>query len=430
MNKISKKDFLKYSIDNKNVLKLEWVIAVFSILMEDSKYVKLGLGNELIVIIDNEEYILENAIKNNPVFTPTDKISIEKLFIENLTEDIDTTVGRVLLNYILLCYNFKDKVPYINGIIKVSDIESKYIAKLLKDNIKEHDDISVQEYLDFVDACLYLENWADVISYSSTLKSILPPPGVKEYRNKLIKEVIATKGKEALNDYTVIADIENKLKEYDKEFLKDDPSYGKLLDGKILDNSRKKLFLMTGAARNFKEDTNAEMLETSLSEGWDKDPVKLAEQFNSIRYGAFARGKETFKGGLAAKILLRATSSMLIEKHDCGSKSYKNWEVTKDNAKYLVGRYILSNDNLLCIEDESIASTYVNKTVKLRSPMYCLAKGENICSICIGKSLSENENSIPLLITSIGEVMLKSSLKKVHNNNVSTTELNLMEAIN
>ena len=127
MNKISKKDFLKYSIDNKNVLKLEWVIAVFSILMEDSKYVKLGLGNELIVIIDNEEYILENAIKNNPVFTPTDKISIEKLFIENLTEDIDTTVGRVLLNYILLCYNFKVKVPYINGIIKVSDIESKYI---------------------------------------------------------------------------------------------------------------------------------------------------------------------------------------------------------------------------------------------------------------------------------------------------------------
>ena len=430
MNKISKKDFLKYSIDNKNVLKLEWVIAVFSILMEDSKYVKLGLGNELIVIIDNEEYILENAIKNNPVFTPTDKISIEKLFIENLTEDIDTTVGRVLLNYILLCYNFKDKVPYINGIIKVSDIESKYIAKLLKDNIKEHDDISVQEYLDFVDACLYLENWADVISYSSTLKSILPPPGVKEYRNKLIKEVIATKGKEALNDYTVIADIENKLKEYDKEFLKDDPSYGKLLDGKILDNSRKKLFLMTGAARNFKEDTNAEMLETSLSEGWDKDPVKLTEQFNSIRHGSFARGKETFKGGLAAKILLRATSSMLIEKHDCGSKSHKNWEVTKDNAKYLVGRYILSNDNLLCIEDESIASTYVNKTVKLRSPMYCLAKGENICSICIGKSLSENENSIPLLITSIGEVMLKSSLKKVHNNNVSTTELNLMEAIN
>ena len=430
MNKISKKDFLKYSLDNQHVLRLEWVIAVFSILMEDSKYVKLGLGKELIVMVNNEEYILEDAIKDTPVFTPTDKLSIEKLFIENLSEDIDTTVGRILLNYVLLCYNFKDKVPYINGIIKVADIESKYIAKLLKDEVKEHDDISVQEYLDFVDACLYLENWADVISYSSTLKSILPPPGVKEYRNKLIKEVIATKGKEALNDYTVIADIENKLKEYDREFLKDDPSYGKLLDGKILDNSRKKLFLMTGAARNFKEDTNAEMLETSLSEGWDKDPVKLTEQFNSIRHGSFARGKETFKGGLAAKILLRATSSMLIEKHDCGSKSYKNWEVTKDNAKYLVGRYIFNNDKLFCIEDESIATTLINKVVKLRSPMYCLAKGENICSICIGKSLSENENSIPLLITSIGEVMLKSSLKKVHNNNVSTTDLNLMEAIN
>lgn len=430
MNKISKKEFLKYSIDNQNVLLLEWAISSFSILMEDSKFVKLGLGNDIIVNVNNEDLILEGAIKNTPIFTPTDVISIEKLFIENLNEDIETTVGRILLNYILLCYNFKNKIPYINGVIKVNDIESKYIAKLLKDTIKEPTDISVEEYLNFVDACLYLENWADVISVSSTLKSILPPPGVIAYREKLIKEVVSTKGKEALNDYTVIADIENKLKEYDKEFLKDDPSFGKLLDGKILDNSRKKLFLMTGAARNFKEDSTAELLETSLNEGWDKDPVKLTEQFNSIRHGSFARGKETFKGGLAAKILLRATSSMLIDKNDCGTKSFKNWEVTKDNAKYLVGRYIVNNDKLLCIEDETTASTFINKIVKLRSPMYCLTKGENICAICVGKSLSNNENSIPLLITSIGEVMLKSSLKKVHNNNVSTTEINLMEAIN
>jgi hypothetical protein len=430
MNKISKKDYLKYSIDSQNVLLLEWVISNFSILMEDSKFVKLGLGNDIIVTINNEDMLLDGAIKNMPIFTPTEPMFIEKLFIENLDTDIETTVGRILLNHILLCYNFKNKIPFINEVIKVGDIESKYIAKLLKDTIKESSDINVDEYLAFIDACLYLENWADVISVSSTLKSILPPPGIKVYRDKLIKEVIATKGKEALNDYTVIADIENKLKQYDREYLSDDPSYGKLLDGKILDNSRKKLFLMTGAARNFKEDSKAELLETSLSEGWDTDPVKLTEQFNSIRHGSFARGKETFKGGLAAKILLRATSSMLIDKNDCGTKSFKNWEVTKDNAKYLIGRYIINNDKLLCIEDEITASTFINKVIKLRSPMYCLAKGENICSVCIGKSLSNNENSIPLLITSIGEVMLKSSLKKVHNNNVNTTEINLMEAIN
>lgn len=430
MEKITKKDYLKYSIDTDNVLRLEWVISNLSILMEDSNYVKLGLADALIVTINNVDMILDGVVKGQPIFTPTEKIKIEKGFLLNVIEDTETTVGRILLNQILLCFNFKDKIDYINEVIKVGDIESKYITKYLKDNPKDPKDISIDEYLSFIDAALYLENWADVVSTSSTLKSILPPPGIKEYRKKLIEEVVKTKGETALNDYTVIADIENKLKEYDREFLKDDPSYGKLMDGKILDNSRKKLFLMTGAARNFKEDNNAELLDTALDEGWSKDPVKLTEQFNSIRHGSFARGKETFKGGLAAKILLRATSSMLIESKDCGSKAYKLWSVNKNNSKYLVGRYIIENDKIKNVEDETMANNLIGKTVKLRSPMYCLTPGENICSICIGDSVSENKNSIPLLITSIGEVMLKSSLKKVHNNNVSTTELNLAEAIN
>lgn len=434
MENISLKEYLKYSIDKQDVLKLEWVVSMFSILMEDSSYIKLGLKKEFVVKVDGVEYTLENIKQGQPIINPTDIIEVDKGYMVNITENTKTTVGKILLNYVLLVYNFKHKVPYQNTTFTVSDIENKYIVKLLKDkeDIKQGEDIyiTIEEYLSFIDSAVYLENWADVVSTSSTEKSILPPPGIEEYRKKVINEAIKEHGEDALNDYSVIVEIENKLKAYDREFLKDDPSYGKLLDGKMLNNSRKKLYLMTGAAKNFKEHNSAELLDKPLADGWDDDPVKLTEQFNSIRHGSYSRGKETFKGGLTAKILLRATSSMLIEKNDCKTPGYKNWVINKNNAKALIGRYIMIGSSPVLLEDESVVNKYINTEVKLRSPMYCLPKNsENICPICAGLGLSDNENSIPLLITSIGEVMLKSSLKKVHNNNVSTVKLDLNEAI-
>ncbi len=430
MEKISKAEYLKYSIEQDFPLKLQWVISMFSVIMDDTDYVKFGLKDSLFVTVNDVDYILEDCIKDKPVFDPTDKITVKEGFLLNIHEDIDTTVGRILLNYILLTYNFKGKVEYQNKVFTIGQIEDNYVAALLKDDVENDDKyISVDEYNSFVDSAMYLENWADVISVSSTEKSIVPPPGIKEYRAKLLKEAIEKHGPDALKDYAIVAAIETDLKAYDKEYLKDDPSLGKLLDGKILNNSRKKLFLMNGADKGFKGDGEAILLDKSLDEGWEKDPVKLAEQFNTIRYGSYTRGKETFKGGLTAKILLRATSSMLVEMKDCKTKAYKSWLVTKDNVVALIGRYIMISDKPILLETKEQVGTYIDKVVKLRSPMYCLAKGENICSVCSGTGLADNENSIPLLITTIGENVLKMSLAATHRSGVSTVRLNWAESV-
>ena len=419
------KEYLKYSIDNKLVLKLNWVIAMFSIGLEDNDFIKFD-KNSILVIIDGKDVVLDGAIKGKAVLNPTDTIKIEKGFLENVEKDEDTTVGRVLLNYVLLSSNFGSKVPYQNKRFEVSDIENEYITILLKDNDDKKEGISIDEYVNFVDASTYLQNWAEVISVSATEKSMIAPDGIKQYRKKIIDEVVKEHGPDALKDYTVIAEIENKLKAYDKEFLKDDPSLGKLMGGKILNNSRKKLFLMTGAEVNFSNpEDDAQLVEHALEDGYSNDPKELASNFNSVRFASYSRGNETYKGGLTAKILLRATSAITISKGDCKTNGYKMWNVTKDNYKSLIGRYLVSGSTTVYVEDINVAKSYIGKDVKMRSPMYCLSKGESICSICAGTGLSINKNSVPLIVTNIGGTILNLSMKAMHDTTIKTVKMDL-----
>lgn len=431
MDFISKKDYFKYALKQDLPLKLDWVITFLGIPIDDTKYHRL-FNNEFIVKMDDIEYKIENYINDKPVFTLTDEVIIDKDTMVNLEDnDIKTTYGRVLLNFVLLVYNFKDKIPFQNKVFTVGDIESKYIVKLLKDKdeLKE-DSISVKEYLSFIDSATYLENWADIISVSSTEKSILPPDGIKEYRKKLIKEAVEEHGENALKDYVIISQIEDKLKAYDKDYLKDDPSLGKLLTGKILNNSRKKLYLMNGAEKGMGSDSDeALLLDKSLDEGWDSDPEKLASQFNSIRFSSYSRGKETALGGLTAKVLLRATSAITISEKDCKTEGYKSFYVTNENVKTLTGRYLIVSGKPLLIENEQSANTYIDKMVKLRSPMYCLSKDESICPICAGTGLAMNANSVSLLVTGIGDVILQSSLKKMHDASLSTMDIDMNDII-
>jgi len=430
MEMISLKEYLKYSIDNKLVLKLNWVISMFSVLMESTDYCKLERG-KIYVVADGKLVELEGGVINKPIINPEDKITLEAGYIENISEVVETTVGRLLLNYVLIAYNFNSKVPFQNKRFEVSDIENKYITTLLRDDDELTDEfISVDEYVKFVDAATYLQNWAEVISASATEKSMIPPDGIKEKKKELIEKAIREHGPDALKDYAIIANIESELKRYDKEFLKDDPSFGKLLEGKILNNSRKKLFLMGGAERNFSSpDEDALLIEDTLEDGLENDPVKLASHYNSIRFASYSRGTETFKGGLTAKILLRATSAIVIRGEDCGTKGFKNWTVNANNYKSIVGRYIITSSGTVLVNTINDAKVYIGKTVKMRSPLYCISDGESICKTCAGKGLSSNENSVPLIIANIGAIILNLSMKAMHDTTIKTVELDLSDML-
>jgi len=421
--------YLKYAIDNRLPLKLMWVTSVLSVTLENTSYIRIK-DKSLEVLVNDEWLQYKGAKVGTPLLDITQKIHIPANFMVNVKEDLETTVGRVLFNYVVLAYPFGSKVPFINKRFTPDDIEEVYIANLLQDDPKEHE-LSVPEYINFVDACTYIQNWADIIVYSSTEKSILPPPGIKEYKAKLIKEAKDKYGPDAMKDQAVIVDIETKMKEYDREFLKDDPSLDRLASGKILNNSRKKLYLSIGVEKGMgagSDKTN--MIEHSFLDGYGDNPEDLASIFNSVRNASYQRGAETANGGLGAKILLRATSAIEVKGPDCKTKIGKHWDVTNKNNSALVGRYVMNGDKVTLVEDLEASKAYIGKSIEVRSPLYCKNNdGETFCSICGGVGLSSNPSSVSLVISSMGGTILYISMAAMHDVTISSSRLDLDEAL-
>jgi hypothetical protein len=70
---------------------------------------------------------------------------------------------------------------------------------------------------------------------------------------------------------------------------------------------------------------------------------------------------------------------------DCGSTTTVPFEVTKDNAKHVVGNFIIEDNCLKELTKQNIPE-YINKVVHTRSPLTCL-HANGVCHICGGRTL-------------------------------------------
>jgi hypothetical protein len=429
---MDKFEYLKLSIKAKRYHRLAWWIKAFSLAKSDPK--ENLLPYDLTRKSDGYYFMSPNGLikirdnPNRPLFDFLDDVTIDSDWLDNNTEKLKTKIGNVLVNALLLADNFNDKISFMTGSIKIKDIEKK-IAALLVDNPPEgknppNDKITINEYLKFINARTFLNGISQIAVVAATPKTLLPPPGLKKFRKELVK-----KYGDKLKDYKTVAEIESKLAEFDKEWLKDDPSFGKFLSGKVLNINRKKMYLTYGAESGFGDSDEANYIEGSLDDGWTKDPEKIVTMFNSIRSGSYSRGHETQEGGLVAKVVLRATGNFKIADRDCGTKLGIVFEVDDANVASLIGRYqIKSNNSLEQIENIEMAKKLLGKIIKLRSIQYCHEKGEQICKVCAGKRLSEHPKGIALAVTEVSAQILTSSLKKMHGGVLSVVELDLDDA--
>ena len=88
---------------------------------------------------------------------------------------------------------------------------------------------------------------------------IVPPKGLDALRNKLIKE-----NKDKLDDPTVIADIENQLIAYYKEYLKGDLSEGFYLKDKGINVSLKRTQMLFGGEPQLEDQSKYDLAIPSL----------------------------------------------------------------------------------------------------------------------------------------------------------------------
>ena len=416
-------EYLKYSTRRELLFKLDWIFTFFTVQdknMKEIPYLKVNNG-KYEVKLDSGWEKLDDAIVGEPIFKMLDPVRVTKDMISNVKSDIDTTIGRFLSNKILLEYPFKDKLPYINNKFSVTSIEKDLSTKL------RTGDVSVREYLLFVDGTIYISGFSRITNVSATYKSMLPPAGLEKYKKEVIAELEKKYGKNWVNTRIAIVDYEKALKEYDAKWLEDDPSNGKLMSGKIKDNARAKQFLTFGAEVGFdKTGTKVNFVNNSLLDEYPEDPEKLAAMFNTSRAASYDRGKDTQKGGAAAKDILRATSNVSVKDGDCGSKLGLDVLITKDNQNSLIGRNYISGSSVKTIED---GVNYIGKILTIRSPMYCKEKGSIYCTTCVGEIMKDYKKGFSLLSTEVSGTMLNASMKSMHNAVVKTMKFNINEAI-
>ena len=415
---MDKIEYLKYSVNKRLYSKLKWFYTFFIVLdynqIEEDEFIRYNNGIEVLV---NEEWVkLDNVKANEPIFSFITTITIDKEWCINVNEKTNTTIGRLISNCILLTDNFGDKIPYINKLFTIKDVEG-IVGPLLRNKV-----VTVDEYLKFTYAVGYLTGLSNITTISATEKSILPTPGLDKKKKELIKEFDNKYGKDWNTNRTRVQELLNELKKFDQEWIKDDPSYGKYMSGKVTDNSRPKMFISFGGEAGFNSKSGyVDFVANSLLEQYPDLPEQLAAMYNSSRSGSYDRGHETQKGGSAAKDIIRSTSGVVISQGDCGSKQGYTITVTKNNHKALFGRYLLNGT--LIENTESL----IGQTITIRSPLYCLSNGDTYCRYCAGEIAASTPTGVSLKLLSISSALLKISLKAMHNTQVSLVKFNILE---
>lgn len=129
------------------------------------------------------------------------------------------------------------------------------------------------------------------------------------------------------------------------------------------------------------------------------------------------------------KKLAAAFQSIMVDERgsDCGTTRTITMTLNKGNIKLFMYRYVLEKGKLTMIDDDNFKS-FIGKTVKLRSPLFCNSK--KYCSKCAGELYNKlGIQNVGLLTTRIGTSLLNASLKQFHDMTLKTVEINIEDYI-
>ena len=414
-------EYLKRVFDLEYHLAQEWYICLFTCMdaSDTNKYARAISTTKVEVMLNDEWYPLEVSVNTSErgILDVKDKLWIDDTFISNLDmKTTETTIGRLLCNKILLERPFGNIIKYVNGHLPGS-IEAN-IALLMREGKIE----PKQYYNDFCNGVNFLGGLFRIFGVSATEKNTLPPAGIDEYKKKLVAEFDNVYGPNWTKNTKYTAEFKYKLEQYDKEWLKDDPTGDKLAQGGIT-NSRSKVYLAYGMTNPIGTSNTQMFLINNLKEGYNLNKKEIAATWNDSIAGSYGRGMETQKGGVASKEILRGVSSVKIQEEPCKTKQGKHILVNKTNAEYLFGRYTLDGKRI------SDPESLIGKEIVVRSPLYCVIPGSSYCKMCVGDNIANNKDGVPLKMLDIGGKILNSMMKKMHGGTVKKEDLDIINSI-
>jgi len=431
-------DYLKRALQAGLANNLSWIFSAFCVTkeksdayLENTYFLRIISFNPAYRFINKDGTLetIDDSLTKEPLFHFKERIKVDSSWMPNIKESFETCIGNLIFNAVIILPNFGPKYPFDNGKLSVQNHE-KYIASRLIDTpksgeIRDNAKIYVDEYLKFRDSLVYLEQFAPITNWSATRKGITKSPELAAYRTQLLNEYGSN-----LNDPTVFAEYENKLKAFDREWLKDDQAFGTFYKGKVLDVSRKKMFLAIGIPERLDPKDPIVPITRTLEEGQPTDPVEYTASLNGARFGSYSRGTETINGGVVSKSVIRIGSNYSIDMEDCGTTLGLKKVYTKDTIGMLVGRTIIEKTEMKLIEKIEDANHYLDQSVIIRSPAYCQAgPGDRLCRMCSGRALSQYKEGLVIPLTEVSHLILNQSLKAMHGKVLSTAEVDLRSVL-
>jgi len=360
------------------------------------------------VRMDGEEVELSKVTRDS-YLDFKDGITFNIGDLPNIGDDIDTTAGLALANMLVLCYPFKDKIPYINN-----QFDASYVEELIV-NVG----VTVDEYNLYIEAMRLLMGISGLIVYSATPRNVTPAKGIEKFKKSLLK-------KYDLKDPIQQADFVKELQDYDSDWLKDDPSNGIVMSGKTKNRARLKLYGSFAIETSF-DDSNTSFYPSSQNEGMPTDKESLAELHSSLRAASYSRGHLTQHGGVLASLLASITEDVVVLDKDCGTTRGVPTRINPA-IKSLIGMHYLDNNKTMQITQETL-TTHAGKILTIRSPVHCIEPDLNFCRKCVGETFYLNTTSARLASQEVSSQVTTGYLKIMHGIDTSSVEIPLEHII-
>ena len=408
------------------ILDYGWVLSMFAVL-EDYAPVKnwdIGIVDGVFAFqLDGEMHSLGiKHVKNTPMLKPNEVLKIPADGLINQPQAIDTTFGIAMANQILLCYPFGNSIPYINRTFSIKDVEKIYVPMMVADKDYKPGSITVSQMKLCKRGCELLGQLTRVLVHSATPKNIVAPTGIDAYKKKVLAQY-KKEGKD-INDALVMVDFEDKLIKFDENFLKDDPSSGVYVDGKVKYKSRLKVFMSYGIEKGWSSTSDQPSITRSLSEGAISTPEELVILNNTVRTASYSRGTEIILGGVTATLVTRIAAHLSVVMKDCKTKNHLAIRVRPGEQSKYLGRTIIKAGKSVVLTQDNVNSIS-GETIKLRSVTTCA--NPVICMICAGKAMSERGDSLGLFAFGVSSKIVKSSLASFHGETISSVEMDLAD---
>lgn len=370
-----------------------------------------------------EVVYIKGATTERALLHVNESIFVPPGVIPNIKEKTVTTTGRLLFNQLAVVYAFKDLIPFTNKAIHYEDVE-KVISSLLLDEPEDPSQrIKGKIYPSMMDDYYVGTGMTTGLNGicvpSATPYTLTASPKATVLAKKLFKE---NAGK--MNDPIVSSRVWAQIKELDMEYVKQDPEYGFLINGKHFDVVRKKMFYCYGEEWSL-DGKEMTFIEKPLKDGVDLD--NLPSIYNGTREGSFSRGGLTALAGERTKNVVRSTAGVMIPAQDCGTKMGLKITLFPELAHRYIGHFIIVNGENVELTPDNIGS-YSGKQVNLRSTAYCNQPENDFCVTCFGKEIIGRENSLSAEAGAVTSAFMDTFMSLMHGTIYRVTDYDIEKA--